>query len=80
MPLNSTEGENVLLYRTNVLTKNANFKKILFFTKPRKHFCSGWNFVEKKPIFLIMRPWFSFWACASSFSQESFLFSAVLGS
>jgi hypothetical protein len=52
----------------------------LFFTKPRKHFCSGWNFDEKKPIFLIMRSWFSFWVCASSFSQEIFLFSAVLGS
>ncbi len=37
-------------------------------------------FDEKKPIFLIMGPWFSFWVCASSFSQESFLFSAVLGS
>jgi hypothetical protein len=28
MPLKSTEGENLLLCRTNVLTKNANFKKI----------------------------------------------------
>jgi hypothetical protein len=38
------------------------------------------NFDEKCQFFLMMRPWFSFWACASSFSQESFLFSAVLGS
>ncbi len=28
MPLKSTEGENLLICRTNVLTKNANFKKI----------------------------------------------------
>ncbi len=92
MPLKSTEGENLLLCRTYVLTKNAKFKKITqismfldriwyllsVFYKTKKKI--GWNFDEKKPIFLIMRPWFSFWVCASSFSQESFLFSAVLGS
>ncbi len=130
MPLKSTEGENLLLCLTYVLTKNANFKKntqistfldqpwptqigsratflnnrhfegqnldfskdlidlapkyrfsegrigefqgphaargprvghgcsrqnmipfICFFTKPRKYFCSGWNFDEKKTNF-----------------------------
>jgi hypothetical protein len=94
MPLKSTEGENVLLYRTNVLTKNANFKKITqrsmfldriwyllsVFYKAKKTFLFWLEFWRKKPIFLIMRPWFSFRVCASSFSQESFLFSVVLGS
>jgi hypothetical protein len=30
--------------------------------------------------FMMMRPWFSFWVCASSFSKKIFLFSEVLGS
>ncbi len=38
------------------------------------------KFWWKIPIFIITRPWFSFWACASSFSEKSFLFFAVIDS
>jgi hypothetical protein len=95
MPLKSTKGENIIFCRSNVLTKKCKLWEnypnihvsrqnmipfICFLTKARKHFSSDWNFDKKKPIFMIMRTWFSFWACASSFSQKFFLFSAVLHS
>ncbi len=75
------------------LNKNVNFKKptqismfldriwslFLFFYKSKKTLPELMKFRWITPFFII-RPWFSFWACASSFSEKSFLFSAAMGS
>ncbi len=79
---------------TNPSTKNANFQKptqismfldriwsiFSVFLHIQEIFVITVEISMENANFLIMRPWFSFWACASSFSEKSFLFIAVMDS